>query len=374
MGRKESRKAMRAWTGLVAATLFVAYSAGSGAAQGIPDLVARARPAVAIVVTRGTGGLSQGSGFVYDSRGFLLTAAHVVEGASEIVVRLPEYRPLIATVAQTNRQLDVAALRVSQEGLPTIPLASTSRPRVGEEIVVLGYPRAETIGFEDLTVTRGVVSRVLVSEGLIQFDASINPGNSGGPVLNLRGEAVGIVRGGLRGTVGINFAVLGEVASDVARLALQAPYAPPGPRPTTSPVSQPPERAAPPSPAVTPGPGDWTVIGSKGPTPQRTDIRTPSNLAIREARYRVEGARLLLQIELYEKPTGDSRLSLFWRLAGATQPAYALNYHLSYRTVEFGRVALSDPTRRLWRVEPIPQPGIRVNVTGSFIDVELPLE
>jgi hypothetical protein len=65
---------------------------------------------------------------------------------------------------------------------------------------------------------------------------------------------------------------------------------------------------------------------------------------------------------------------LLWRLAGATQPAYVLIYHLSYRSVVFGRYVLSDPTRRLWIVDPIPQPGIRVNTTGSFIDVELPLE
>jgi S1-C subfamily serine protease len=174
----------------------------SGAAQGVADLVERARPAVAIVEARTGGSRVQGSGFVYDARGFLLTAAHVVEGAGEVAVRLPNRRHMLAVVAQISRSIDVAALRVGEERLPFIPLAA-GRPRVGEEIVVLGYPLADVLGVGDLTVTRGIVSRVLVDRGLLQFDASVNPGNSGGPVLNNRGEAVGLSRAsseGLRGS------------------------------------------------------------------------------------------------------------------------------------------------------------------------------
>jgi putative serine protease PepD len=354
----------------LAAVLFAVILAGSGAAQGVADLVERARPAVAIVVARTGGSLSQGSGFVYDARGFLLTAAHAVEGAGEVTVRLPNRRPMLAVVAQTSRSIDVAALRVGEEGLPFIPLAA-GRPRVGEEIVVLGYPRADVIGFDDLTVTRGIVSRVLVDQGLLQFDASVNPGNSGGPVLNNRGEAVGIVVGGIRGATGINFAVLSEAARDVARLALQVPFAP-----TTPPVVQVQPSPGPspaPSPAVPPVPGEWRLIGTKGPTPRNTEIRTPVNLAIREARYRMDGGVLYVQTELYERPTGDARISVLRRLPGSQTPRWVLLYYPASGRVVFGRYVVVDEVRRLWRVDPVSVSGVRVSMTGSFIDVSVPL-
>jgi hypothetical protein len=356
--------------GSLAAVLFAVILAGSGAAQGVADLVERARPAVAIVVARTVSGLSQGSGFVYDARGFLLTAAHVVEGAGEVTVRLPNRRPMLAVVAQTSRSIDVAALRVGEEGLPFIPLAA-GLPRVGEEIVVLGYPRADVIGFDDLTVTRGIVSRLLVDQGLLQFDASVNPGNSGGPVLNGRGEAVGIVVGGIRGAAGINFAVLSEAARDVARLALQVPFAP-----TTPPVVQVQPSPGPspaPSPAVTPASGEWRLIGTKGPTPRNTEIRTPVNLAIREARYRLESGVLYVQIELYERPTGDARISVLWRLPGSQTPKWVLLYYPASRRIVFGHYVIVDEVRRLWNVDPVSISGVKVSMTGSFIDVSVPL-
>gem|GEM_PF-2674865 len=356
--------------GSLVVVLLVVLLAGLGAAQGVADLVERARPAVAIVVARTGSGLSQGSGFVYDARGFLLTAAHVVEGAGEVAVRLPNRRPMLAVVAQTSRSIDVAALRVGEEGLPFIPL-SAGRPRVGEEIVVLGYPLADVIGVGDLTVTRGIVSRVLVDQGLLQFDASVNPGHSGGPVLNNRGEVVGIVAGGLRGAAGINLAVLSEAARDVARLALQAPFAPT--TPPVVPVQPTPGPSPVPTPAATPAPGEWRLIGSKGPTPRNTEIRTPVNLAIREARYRVEGGVLYVQIELYERPTGDAEIHLGWRLPGSKRPAWVLRYFLARGRVVFGRFVAVDEVRRLWNVDPVSVSGVRVSVTGSFIDVAVPL-
>lgn len=360
---------MKRLAGFSAAVLLVVLLAGLGAGQGVAELVERARPAVAIVVARTGSGLSQGSGFVYDARGFLLTAAHVVEGASEVTVRLPSRRPMVAVVAHTSQALDVAALRVGEEGLPFIPLAA-GRPRVGEEVVVLGYPRADVIGFDDLTVTRGIVSRVMLDQGLLQFDASVNPGNSGGPVLNSRGEAVGIVVSRVRGAAGLNFAVLSEAARDVARLALQAPYAP-----TTPPVAQVQPIPGPtpvPAPTVTPGPGEWRLIGSKGSTPRNTEIRTPVNLAIREARYRVEGGVLYVQVELYERPTGDAEIRVFWRLPGSQRPAWALLYYVASRRFVFGRYAY-DEARRVVRVDPVPVSGIQVSVTGSFVDVSVPV-
>ena len=336
----------------------------TGATQGVADLVERVRPAVAIVEARPVG---RGSGFVYDGRGFLLTAAHVVEGAREVIVRLPNRRPMVAVVVQVSQSLDVAALRVGEEGLPSIPLA-LGRPRVGEEILVLGYP----LGFEDLTVTRGVVSRLLVDQGLLQFDASINPGNSGGPVVNSRGEAVGIVSWGIRGAAGINFAVTSEAARDVARLALQVPFAPTQPPVVQTPAPVPPTPA--PAPITTPGPSEWRLIGSKGPTPRNTEIRTPANLAIREARYRVEAGVLYVQIELHERPTGDASMRVFWRLPGSGSPTWGLVYHLPTRRWQFGRYMIVDQARRTFSIDSVQVPGIGVTVTGAVVEVTVPVD
>lgn len=273
----------RIWVSCLVLVLVVGLLSATGATQGVVDVVERARPAVAIVVARKDGRLGQGSGFVYDARGFLLTSAHVVEGATEVAVRLPNRRPMVAIVAQASQSLDVAVLRVGEEGLPQIPLAA-AQPRVGEEVVVLGYPVAEVIGFEDLTVTRGIVSRLLVDEGLLQLDASVNPGNSGGPVVNSRGEAVGIVMGGIRGTTGINFAVMIEAARDVARLALQVPFAPTQPPVVRTPAPAPPSPPPGPAPGAEFDPRELRLIGRKGPIPQNTQVPTPASLAIREAR------------------------------------------------------------------------------------------
>lgn len=333
--------------------------APAGAGQTVSEVVERARPAVAVIRTQ----RSQGSGFVSDSLGVLLTAAHVVDGASEILVRLPNRPPMPAIVAQLNRALDVAALRVGQTRLPFIPL-SDAYPRAGEDILVLGYPLATVIGADDLTVTRGVVSRLLLDQGLLQFDASVNPGNSGGPVLNTRGEAVGIVVAGVRGATGLNFAVLSVVAKDVARLASQTPFAPTTPTLTQTPT---------PSATPTPADGQWTILGSKGPTPRNTTIRTPTNLAIRQARYRVEDNVLYVEVELYERPTGDAEVALEWRLSGSSLPRLVLRYFVASGRAIFGRVKITDETRRLINVDPLTVQGMQVSRTGTFLHVALPV-
>lgn len=357
----------RVWAFCLVLAVVLGLLPATGATQGVAELVERVRPAVARVEARVGSGVSRGSGFVYDARGLLLTAAHVVEEATEVTVRLPNRRPMVAVVAQISKSLDVAALRVGEEGLPSIPLA-VGQPRVGEEILVLGYP----LGFEDLTVTRGIVSRLLVDRGLLQIDASVNPGNSGGPVVNSRGEAVGIVRSGIPGAAGINFAVTSEAARDVARLALQVPFAPTQPPVAQTPAPAPPTTA--PTPAATPGPGEWRLIGSKGPTPRNTEIRTPANLAIREARYRVESGMLHVQVELHERPTGDASIRVFWRLPGSGSPAWGLVYYLATRRWTFGRYMVVDQVRRTFSIESVPVSGVSVTVVGATVEVTVPVD
>lgn len=127
----------------------VVLAPATGATQGVVDVMERARPTVVILLARKDGRLGQGWGFVYDARGFLLASAHVIEGATEVGVGLPNRRPMVAVVAQASQSLDVAVLRVGEEGLPQIPLGA-ARPRVGKKVLVLGCPVAEVIGFDDL--------------------------------------------------------------------------------------------------------------------------------------------------------------------------------------------------------------------------------
>jgi serine protease Do len=167
---------------------------------------------------------SLGSGFVVNANGYIVTNNHVVDGASEIKVRLSDGRELTAKVLGRDGRTDLALLKVDATGLPLIPLGDSSLLRVGEPVMAIGNP----FGLEQ-TVTTGIVSGTgrVIGDGpyddFIQTDASINPGNSGGPLINVRGQAVGIntaivTQSG--GSVGIGFAIPVNLAKPVlAQLA-----------------------------------------------------------------------------------------------------------------------------------------------------------
>ncbi|MFP4377822.1 MAG: S1C family serine protease [Spirochaetales bacterium] len=157
-----------------------------------------------------------GSGSIIDRRGYVLTNNHVIEDASEITVTLSDGTTLSADVVGTDRENDLAVLKIDPDGreLTTIPLGDSSNLRVGQKVLAIGNPFA--IG---RTLTTGVVSGVgrsvrgeenFIINDLIQTDASINPGNSGGPLLNSRGEMIGIntmIYSQTGGSIGIGFAV-----------------------------------------------------------------------------------------------------------------------------------------------------------------------
>ncbi|HSX93288.1 MAG TPA: Do family serine endopeptidase [Hydrogenophaga sp.] len=135
----------------------------------------------------------QGSGFIVDKDGVILTNAHVVDGASRVTVKLPDRREFQARVLGTDPMTDVAVLKIEAKDLPTVPLGSEKDLRVGDWVLAIGSP----YGFEN-TATVGVVSakgRSLPDESYVPFiqtDAAINPGNSGGPLFNAQGQVVGI--------------------------------------------------------------------------------------------------------------------------------------------------------------------------------------
>jgi serine protease Do len=165
-----------------------------------------------------------GSGFVINADGHVVTNYHVVAGASEIRVRFADGREVPGKVVGGDAKTDLALLKVEGTGLPVIPLGDSSRLEVGEPVMAVGNP----FGLEQ-TVTTGIVSATGRSIGagpyddFIQTDASINPGNSGGPLVNARGEVIGVntaIASGGGGSVGIGFAIPTNLAKPiVAQLA-----------------------------------------------------------------------------------------------------------------------------------------------------------
>jgi S1-C subfamily serine protease len=152
----------------------------------LADAVARVTPSVVLVETD----VGKGSGVIVDPSGGVLTVDHVITGASVITVVLADGRRATATVQAQNADADAGLLRINVDRLPAVAVANSKTLRVGDELAVIGAPFGLT-----RTVTRGVVSALRVlPDGvtLIQTDAAINPGNSGGPLINLRGEVVGI--------------------------------------------------------------------------------------------------------------------------------------------------------------------------------------
>jgi serine protease Do len=132
-----------------------------------------------------------GSGFIISDDGYVLTNAHVVEGADEVTVTLTDRREFKAKVLGSDRRSDVALLKVSATSLPYLRTGDSSKIRVGEWVIAIGSP------FNlDNTVTAGIISAKSRDTGeylpLIQSDVAVNPGNSGGPLINMRGEVIGI--------------------------------------------------------------------------------------------------------------------------------------------------------------------------------------
>jgi serine protease Do len=150
-----------------------------------------------------------GSGFVLSQDGFIMTNAHVVDGADEVVVTLPDKREFKAKVVGSDKRTDVAVVKIETTGLKAVRMGDVSRLRVGEWVMAIGSP----FGLEN-TVTAGIVSAKQRDTGdylpFIQTDVAINPGNSGGPLINMRGEVVGInsqIYSRSGGFQGISFAI-----------------------------------------------------------------------------------------------------------------------------------------------------------------------
>ncbi|OGP89949.1 MAG: peptidase [Deltaproteobacteria bacterium RBG_16_48_10] len=161
---------------------------------------------------------SLGSGFIVDKDGYIITNNHVVEKADEIKVKLSEGKEYKAKVIGRDSKTDLALIKISSlfGDLPTLPLGESDKVKVGEWVLAVGNP----FGLEH-TVTKGIISatgRVIGSgpyDNFLQTDAPINPGNSGGPLINLRGEVIGINTAIVASGQGIGFAIPSNLAQQV---------------------------------------------------------------------------------------------------------------------------------------------------------------
>jgi serine protease Do len=167
-------------------------------------------------VERGTG-----SGFIIDKQGDIITNAHVVEGSTSVTVTLKDGRKFEGKVLGTDPLTDIAVVKVKGDNLPVVKLGSSANLQPGEWAIAIGNP----LGLDN-TVTAGIISALGRRSGeigvdkrvsFIQTDAAINPGNSGGPLLNERGEVIGVNTAIIEGAQGLGFSIPIETAQRIAQ-------------------------------------------------------------------------------------------------------------------------------------------------------------
>lgn len=163
---------------------------------------------------------SLGSGFIISQDGYILTNAHVVSEADEVLVKLSDKREFKAKIIGADKRTDVALIKIEASNLPKVTVGDPNNLKVGEWVAAIGSP----FGLEN-TMTAGIVSakgRALPQENFVPFiqtDVAINPGNSGGPLFNLRGEVVGInsqIYSRSGGSMGLSFSIPIDVAIDIS--------------------------------------------------------------------------------------------------------------------------------------------------------------
>jgi hypothetical protein len=181
--------------------------------------------------------MKSGSGFIFHPDGYILTNYHVVSDPAEHIVILSNGNRVTAKVVATDPKIDLALLKIPGANFPVLPLGESRKISVLDTVVAMGFPMFSTIGY-DVSAYDGKINAIRQSDRttLLQIDANINPGNSGGPLLNDRGEVIGVVVSKLNAmqfakTIGaiperINFAIPIDAARPMIRMAYPAGFTP----------------------------------------------------------------------------------------------------------------------------------------------------
>jgi S1-C subfamily serine protease len=233
----ETRR-LRTFLAILAAIPWI-FFLRTGSAQtvpSVPEVVNKVRPSVVQIITRQVSydiflrpvpSEGVGSGVIFDPRGHILTNSHVVEEAKQVQVFLPDGRKFPGKVMGKDPLTDLAVVMIQGKDLPSSPLGDSSKLQIGEALIAIG----NALGLEGgPTVTVGVVSALnrsiedpsgIALGDLIQTDAAINPGNSGGPLINLKGEVIGINTAVIPSAQGIGFAIAINSARPIAKELLE---------------------------------------------------------------------------------------------------------------------------------------------------------
>lgn len=196
----------------------------TGEAESLADMVARLSPSVVGIATRQNGQQGIGSGVIVSADGYILTNHHVAAEGAEVTLIFADGTKELASAVWSSQALDLAIVKAREGSYPAAAMGSVEDVRVGEQVVAIGTPLA--LQFQH-TVTGGIVSALnrtlqvpsgrstAFMEQLIQTDVAVNPGNSGGPLLNQRGEVIGIVTVRVEEAAGIGFAIPIDIARPI---------------------------------------------------------------------------------------------------------------------------------------------------------------
>lgn len=187
----------------------------------ISEIYEKTSPAIVSIEADVKDGLSSGTGCIIDPKGLILTSSHVVTGAPSVQVTLHTGEVFKGEIISVmGKENDLALIKITpSKSLPVVSFGDSEKIRVGQKVLALGNP----FGFNN-TLTTGIVSRIDYAKKKIQTDAAINPGNSGGPIINIKGEVIGISQSIYNpdnnvSNIGIGFAVPINEAKNFIKLA-----------------------------------------------------------------------------------------------------------------------------------------------------------